>query len=100
MTSHNPAGAQGEDLNLWNIVCRMFDKAAANLKIPEGLLQQIKACNAVYSGQFPVKIGATYQMFQGWGAEHPQHRKPTKAGPRSSTAVTQADGTGLAALRT
>jgi glutamate dehydrogenase (NAD(P)+) len=100
MSSHNPAGAQGEDLNLWNIVCRMFDKAAANLKIPEGLLQQIKACNAVYYVQFPVKIGATYEMFQGWRAEHSQHRKPTKGGIRYSTAVTQDEVMGLAALMT
>ena len=46
-----------EDLNLSNIVSRQFDKAAATLDLPEGLLKQIKACNAVYSIQFPVKSG-------------------------------------------
>src|SRR5213593_3475707 len=47
----------GEDLNLWNIVSRQFDKAAATLDVPQGLLDQIKACNAVYYTQFPVRIG-------------------------------------------
>src|SRR6185503_6341753 len=98
MASH--VGAGGEDLNLWNIVGRMFDKAAANLNIPDGLLQQIKACNAVYYVQFPVKIGDRYEMFQGWRAEHSQHRKPTKGGLRYSTAVEQDEVMALAALMT
>jgi glutamate dehydrogenase (NAD(P)+) len=93
-------GAGGEDLNLWNIVGLMFDKAAAHLNIPEGLLQQIKACNAVYYVQFPVKIGDRYEMFQGWRAEHSQHRKPTKGGLRYSTAVEQDEVMALAALMT
>ena len=93
-------GAGGEDLNLWNIVCRMFDKAAVNLSIPEGLLHQIKACNAVYYVQFPVKIGDQYEMFSGWRAEHSQHRKPTKGGIRYSLAVTQDEVMALAALMT
>jgi len=38
-----------EDLNMNTIVSRHFDKAARTLKLPEGLLAQIKACNAVYS---------------------------------------------------
>jgi glutamate dehydrogenase (NAD(P)+) len=100
MASQHAGGAQGEDLNLWNIVCRMFDKAAANLSIPDGLLQQIKACNSVYYVQFPVKIGDRYEMFSGWRAEHSQHRKPTKGGIRYSTAVTQDEVMGLAALMT
>ncbi len=90
----------GEDLNLWNIVCREFDKAAANLGVPEGLLAQIKACNAVYYVQFPVRIGDRYEIFQGWRAEHSQHRKPTKGGIRYSEHVTQDEVMALAALMT
>ena len=100
MTTHATTGAGGEDLNLWNIVGRMFDKAAKNLSIPEGLLKQIKACNSVYYVQFPVKIGDQYEMFQGWRAEHSQHRKPTKGGIRYSLAVTQDEVMALAALMT
>jgi glutamate dehydrogenase (NAD(P)+) len=92
--------SNGEDLNLWNIVGREFDKAAANVGVPEGLLQQIKACNAVYYVQFPVRIGDRYEIFQGWRAEHSQHRKPTKGGIRYSEAVTQDEVMALAALMT
>ncbi len=52
----------GEDLNLWNIVGRQFDKAAATLDVPRGLLDQIKACNAVYYMQFPVRIGDLFDF--------------------------------------
>jgi glutamate dehydrogenase (NAD(P)+) len=100
MQSRPRAGAGGEDLNLWNIVCRQFDKAAATLDVPEGLLQQIKACNAVYYVQFPVHFGDRYEIFQGWRAEHSQHRKPTKGGIRYSEFVSQDDVMALAALMT
>src|SRR2546425_10510012 len=90
----------GEDLNLWNIVSRQFDKAAARLDVPKGLLEQIKACNAVYYVQFPVRIGDRYELFQGWRAEHSQHRKPTTGGIRYSEMVTQEEAMALAALMT
>jgi len=90
----------GEDLNLWNIVSRQFDKAAATMKYPEGLLRQIKACNAVYYVQFPVRIGERYEIFEGWRAEHSQHYKPTKGGIRYSEMVTQEEIMALAALMT
>src|SRR5207247_2584241 len=99
-TMANYSTHHSEDLNLWNIVCREFDKAAANLGVPEGLLRQIKACNAVYYVQFPVRIGERYEIFQGWRAEHSQHRKPTKGGIRYSEAVTQDEVMALAALMT
>jgi glutamate dehydrogenase (NAD(P)+) len=89
-----------EDLNLWNIVSRQFDKAAATLDVPPGLLTQIKACNAVYYMQFPVRIGDRYEIFQAWRAEHSQHRKPTKGGIRYSEMVTQEEVMALAALMT
>lgn len=98
MTEH--LSRLGEDLNLNNIVSRQFDKAAAALKFPEGLLQQIKVCNTVYMMQFPVRIGDKYEIFQGWRAEHSQHRKPVKGGIRYSETVTQEDVMALAALMT
>jgi glutamate dehydrogenase (NAD(P)+) len=94
------AQSPGEDLNLWNTVCRQFDKAAATLDFHEGLLQQIRVCNAVYYVQFPVRIGDKYEIFQAWRAEHSQHRKPTKGGIRYSEAVTQEEVMALAALMT
>jgi len=101
MTSHNPAGAQGEDLNLWNIVCRMFDKAAANLKIPEGLLQQIKACNAVYRMKFPIKRDdGTVEVIEAYRVQHSQHKTPCKGGIRFAAEVNQDEVMALAALMT
>src|SRR3989442_1387415 len=90
----------GEDLNLGNMDRRQFEKAAQTLGTPKGLLDQIKACNAVYYTQFPVRIGDRYEIFQGWRAEHSQHRKPTKGGIRYSEMVTQEEVMALAALMT
>ena len=89
-----------EDLNLNNIVGRQFDKAARTLKLPSGLISQIKACNAVYQMQFPVKVGRDYELFIGWRAEHSQHKKPLKGGIRFSPDVTQDEIMALAALMT
>jgi glutamate dehydrogenase (NAD(P)+) len=100
MQNRRRVGVGREDLNLWNIVCRQFDKAAATLEVSEGLLQQIKVCNAVYYVEFPVRLGDRYEIFQGWRAEHSQHRKPTKGGIRYSEFVTQEDVMALAALMT
>lgn len=68
------------------------------LDLPDGLLQQIKACHAVYFVQFPVRFGNEYRMFYGWRVEHSQHKKPTKGGIRYSELVTQDEVMALAAL--
>ncbi len=104
MTRKTPKRSAGklpvEDLNLNNIVSAQFDAAAQHLKLPEGLLTQIKACNNVYFMQFPVKFGDKYVMFQGWRAEHSHHRKPLKGGIRYSRMVNQDEIMALAALMT
>jgi glutamate dehydrogenase (NAD(P)+) len=89
-----------EDLNLNNIVNAQFDRAAAFVKLPEGLLQQIKVCSNVYYMQFPVKLGERYEIFQAWRAEHSHHRKPLKGGIRYSRMVNQDEIMALAALMT
>ena len=89
-----------EDLNLNNIVSRQFDKAAQHVKLPSGLLDQIKACNNVFHMQFPVKIDDKYVIFQAWRAEHSHHRKPLKGGIRYSRMVDQHEIMALAALMT
>lgn len=45
-----------EDLNFNSIVSLQFDRAARYLNIPQGLLNQIKACKNVYYFQFPVRF--------------------------------------------
>jgi glutamate dehydrogenase (NAD(P)+) len=94
------SAAAPEDLNLNNIVSRQFDKAAAHVKLPSGLLDQIKACNNVFHMQFPVKIDDKYVIFQAWRAEHSHHRKPLKGGIRYSRMVDQHEIMALAALMT
>ena len=89
-----------EDLNFNNIVNLQFDRAAAQLKLPKGLLQQIRVCNSVYYVQFPVKFGNRMEIFQAWRAEHSQHRKPLKGGIRYSSMVDQDEVMALAALMT
>ncbi len=91
---------QRENLNLNHIVSLQFDKAAKLLDVPEGLLHQIKACNAVYRIEFPVRFGDTYEIFHAWRAEHSQHKKPVKGGIRYSEFVTQDEVMALAALMT
>src|SRR3954453_18529392 len=91
--------ATKEDLNFNRIVSRQFDKAAQYLKIHPALLSQIKACNNVYYFQFPVRFGGDhYEIFEGWRAEHSQHRKPVKGGTRFSELVNQDEIMALAAL--
>jgi len=94
------AGRQAEDLNLNHIVHTQFENAARHLKIPRGLLDQIKICNNVYHVQFPVKFGNRYEIFQAWRAEHSHHRKPLKGGIRYSRMVNQDEVMALAALMT
>ncbi len=94
------SSAPAEELNLNTIVSMQFDKAARLLDLPDGLLQQIKACNAVYRIEFPVRFGERYEIFHAWRAEHSQHKKPVKGGIRYSEFVTQDEVMALAALMT
>src|SRR5688572_985568 len=90
-----------EDLNFNTIVSKQFDNAAQYLKIHPALLSQIKACNNVYYFQFPVRFGGDhYEIFEGWRAEHSQHRKPVKGGTRFSELVNADEIMALAALMT
>ena len=82
-------------------VNRYFDRAAALLNYPQGLLDQIRHCNSVYFTQFPIrKAGGGYEVVSAWRVEHSQHRHPTKGGIRYSQAVDQDEVMALAALMT
>ena len=90
-----------EDLNFNTIVSNQFDRAARYLKIHPALLGQIKACNNVYYFQFPVRFGGDhYEIFEGWRAEHSNHRNPVKGGIRYSEMVSSDEIMALAALMT
>ncbi len=81
-------------------VLRNFDKAASMTEYPQGLLDQIKACNAVYQMQFPIKIGDSYEVIEAYRVQHSHHRLPTKGGIRFSHLVNQEEVMALASLMT
>lgn len=91
-TTHVPFFAQ---------VNRYFDKAAAHLDYPPGLLDQIKACNSIYHMTFPLKRDdGSIEVIHGWRAEHSSHRLPTKGGIRFAPNVDEDEVMALAALMT
>lgn len=86
---------------LWGSVSAFFDRAALHTELPAGLLEEIKACNAVYQMRFPVKRDdGTIEVVEAFRAEHSHHQLPTKGGIRFSPDVTQEEVVALAALMT
>lgn len=81
-------------------VVKNFDKAAAHLNYPAGLLEQIKQCNSVYHFRFPVNTEDGYEVVSAWRVEHSQHKLPTKGGIRYSMDVCEDEVMALAALMT
>ncbi|MCH8568178.1 MAG: Glu/Leu/Phe/Val dehydrogenase [Balneolales bacterium] len=82
-------------------VNKNFDRAAAFLKYPKGLLDQIKACNTVCHFTFPLKKDdGTIETIHAWRAEHSHHKLPTKGGIRYSLMVNEDEVKALAALMT
>lgn len=77
-----------------------FEKAAKFTDYPRGLLEQIKACNAIYAFQFPVKTSRGYEVISGWRAQHSHHRLPVKGGIRYAPMVDEDEIKALAALMT
>ncbi len=90
----------GKNYSFFKNVEDYFDKATQHLDLPKGLLEQIKAPNAVYSMRFPVKMGSDYHVIEAYRVQHSHHRLPTKGGIRYSMGVNQDEVTALAALMT
>lgn len=82
-------------------VTKSFDKAAKFTKWETGLLNQIKACNAVYSINFPVKMDdGRIEVIEAYRVQHSHHKTPCKGGIRFSNEVNQDEVMALAALMT
>ena len=80
---------------------RFFDRAAQHTGLDAPLLEQIKACNAVYRMRFPVRQDdGTVQVVEAYRAEHSYHRLPTKGGIRFSLQVDEDETVALASLMT
>jgi glutamate dehydrogenase (NAD(P)+) len=86
--------------SFYQSVQQYFDRAAEHTGLHHGLLQQIKACNAVYRMHFPVKIGNEYRVIEAYRVQHSHHRTPTKGGIRYSNHVNQEEVMALATLMT
>jgi len=90
-----------QQYSFFESVTKSFDKAAKFTKWEEGLLQQIKACNAVYQMRFPVKRDdGSIEVIEAYRVQHSQHKTPCKGGIRFSEEVTQDEVMALAALMT
>ncbi len=79
---------------------RNFDKAAKYTTFDKGILEQIKACNSVYSMKFPVKINDKIEVIEAYRVQHSHHKLPVKGGIRYSMDVNQDEVMALAALMT
>lgn len=78
-----------------------FDKAAKFTKWDKGLLEQIKACNSIYSMRFPVKMDdGRIEVIEAYRVQHSQHKSPCKGGIRFSDEVNQDEVMALASLMT
>lgn len=81
-------------------VVKSFDKAARFTNWDPGILEQIKACNSIYSMRFPVKIGDHIEVIEAYRVQHSHHKTPCKGGIRFSLEVNQDEVMALAALMT
>jgi glutamate dehydrogenase (NAD(P)+) len=89
------------EYSFFQSVERSFDKASKYTKWETGILEQIKACNSIYSMRFPVKMDdGRIEVIEAYRVQHSQHKSPCKGGIRFSMAVNQDEVMALAALMT
>jgi glutamate dehydrogenase (NAD(P)+) len=87
--------------SFFGAVERSFDKAAKFTKWDPGILEQIKACNAVYRMKFPVKRDdGKIDVIEAYRVQHSHHKTPCKGGIRFAAEVNQDEVMALAALMT
>ena len=90
-----------DNYSFFGAVERSFDKAAKFTKWDLGILQQIKACNAVYQMRFPLKRDdGTVEVIEAYRVQHSHHKTPCKGGIRFAAEVNQDEVMALAALMT
>lgn len=87
--------------SFFTAVEKSFDKAAKFTKWDPGILEQIKACNAIYSMRFPVKRDSgKIEVIEAYRVQHSHHKTPCKGGIRFAAEVNQDEVMALAALMT
>ncbi len=93
--------SKNEEYSFFQSVERSFDKASKFTSWETGILEQIKACNSIYSMRFPVKMDDGHiEVIEAYRVQHSQHKSPCKGGIRFSIAVNQDEVMALAALMT
>jgi len=93
--------SDNNEYSFFKSVERSFDKAAKFTTWEIGILEQIKACNSIYSMRFPVKMDDGHiEVIEAYRVQHSQHKSPCKGGIRFSMAVNQDEVMALAALMT
>jgi glutamate dehydrogenase (NAD(P)+) len=89
------------EYSFFGAVERSFDKAAQFTTWDPGVLEQIKACNAVYRMKFPVRMDdGRIEVIEAYRVQHSQHKTPCKGGIRFAAEVNQDEVMALAALMT
>jgi glutamate dehydrogenase (NAD(P)+) len=92
---------ENKEYSFFQSVERSFDKASKFTSWEQGILEQIKACNSIYSMRFPVKMDDGHiEVIEAYRVQHSQHKSPCKGGIRFSLAVNQDEVMALAALMT
>ena len=93
--------SENKEYSFFKSVERSFDKASKFTSWEQGILEQIKACNSIYSMRFPVKMDDGHiEVIEAYRVQHSQHKSPCKGGIRFSMAVNQDEVMALAALMT
>ncbi len=87
--------------SFFQAVLSHVDAASKHIDIDQGLLDQIRVCNAVYRMRFPVELDdGRIHVMEAYRAEHSYHRLPVKGGIRYAPDVNQDEVMALAALMT
>ena len=87
------------DYSFFGAVEKSFDKAAKYTNWDPGVLEQIKACNAVYRMKFPVRMDdGRIEVIEAYRVQHSHHKTPCKGGIRFAAEVNQDEVMALASL--
>ena len=93
--------SNNQPYSFFESVEKSFDKASKFTTWEQGILDQIKACNSIYSMRFPVKMDDGHiEVIEAYRVQHSQHKSPCKGGIRFSMAVNQDEVMALASLMT
>ncbi|MBI1344067.1 MAG: Glu/Leu/Phe/Val dehydrogenase [Terrimonas sp.] len=93
--------SENTEYSFFGDVCKSFDKAAKFTKWDKGILEQIKACNAVFRMRFPVKMDdGRIEVIEAYRVQHSHHKAPCKGGIRFAAEVNQDEVMALASLMT